>query len=46
MTKVTNWLNSIKLELLKSAETNKCPSCGKQMLQKTPYCPFCGKSVD
>ena len=28
------------------ATTIKCPKCGKQILKKTPYCPFCGKPLE
>jgi len=33
-------------ELRLMATTIKCPKCGKQILQKTPYCPFCGNSLN
>jgi len=47
MTKVTNWVNQIKLELLKlGASSKSCANCGKQLSQGNfEFCPFCGNSL-
>lgn len=47
MSKVTNWVSSIKIELLKSEDDfGLCAECGKKLPQGTfVFCPFCGKSL-
>jgi tRNA(Ile2) C34 agmatinyltransferase TiaS len=32
-------------QLERMATAIKCPNCGKEILQKTPYCPFCGHAL-
>ena len=47
MTKITNWVNSIKLELLKIEGSSKeCTKYGKQLpIGNFEFCPYCGNEL-
>ena len=48
MTKITNWVNSIKLELLKLEGNSKaCNKCSKQLpIGNFEFCPYCGSELE